>query len=118
MLLCRSLLAGPSSEPREESSGIASELTEQQFNDLMLFGMRAMGLRVGIEDIRNTPGYAEVAEMVATGLNLKGLLCAELIEIRPLRLESKYEATCIAYEGGSAKKSYVIDALNGVAFEQ
>ena len=56
--------------------------------------------------------------MIATGLNGNGLLCASIREIRALRLPGKYEVTCVAYRGGSGTKTYVIDALNGVAFQQ
>jgi hypothetical protein len=78
--------------------------------------MKAMGFNVGMDKVKNVLSTPEVHEMVATGLNLNGHLCAELVEIRPLKVQSTYEATCIAYRGGTAKKQYVIDALKGVAF--
>ena len=59
---------------------------------------------------------AETKKMVATGLNLNGHLCAELTSIKPLKIKSTYEASCVAYRGGNAQKSYVIDAKKGVAF--
>ena len=93
-------------------------LTEDQRRELMLFGMKAMGLNVGLGDIENTPSNTEIAEVIETGLNLNGHLCAALVSIRPLELEHTYEAVCVAYRGGSAQKSYVIRALEGIAFEQ
>lgn len=80
--------------------------------------MRAMGAKVGVEDVKNALGKAEVDKMVATGLNLNGHLCAELVEVRALRLDAQYEATCVTYGGGSSKKTYLIDALNGIAVEE
>ena len=93
-------------------------LTEGQRSELMVFGIKAMGLNVGLADIKNIPSNAEVAEVVETGLNLNHHLCAALVSIRPLELEHTYEAVCIAYRGGSAQKYYVIRALDGTAFEQ
>ena len=94
----------------------AASLSDTQKKELTLFGMKAMGLNVGIGHVKKVLPDPEVNEMVATGLNLNGHLCAELITVRPLKVESTYEATCIAYRGGSSKKSYIIDALKGVAF--
>jgi len=94
----------------------ADSLSDTQKKELTLFGIKAMGLNVGIAQVKNVLSTPEVNEMVATGLNLNGHLCAELILILPLKVKSTYEATCIAYRGGSAKKSYIIDALKGVAF--
>jgi hypothetical protein len=94
----------------------AESLSDVQKKELMLFGMKAMGLNVGINHVKNVLSISEINEMVATGLNLNGHLCAELVAIRPLKVKSSYEATCIAYRGGNAKKEYVIDALKGLAF--
>ena len=94
----------------------AGSLSDTQKKELTLFGMKAMGLNVGIEQVKKVLPTPEVNKMVATGLNSNGHLCAELISILPLKVTSTYEATCIAYRGGSSKKSYIIDALKGVAF--
>lgn len=94
----------------------AGPLSDTQKKELTLFGMKAMGLNVGIGHVKKVLSVPEVNEMVATGLNLNGHLCAELIAVRPLKVKSTYEATCIAYRGGSSKKFYIIDALKGVAF--
>jgi hypothetical protein len=93
-----------------------AQLTTEQKKELMLFGMKAMGLNVGVEDIKNVPNNAGVEKVVATGINLNGHLCASLKSIRPLEVESAYEVTCVAYRGGSARKDYVVDALEGTAF--
>jgi hypothetical protein len=94
------------------------KLTAEHHKELIVFSMRAMGTRVTPADVKGSLSRGEVVELVAAGLNLNGHLCAELIGLRALELESKYEATCIVYRGGSAQKSYIIDAPQGVAFEQ
>ncbi len=94
----------------------AADFTTGQKKELTVFGMKAMGLNVGISDVKNILSASEIEQMVATGLNLNGHLCAQITDIRPLKVKSTYEVTCIAYRGGSAKKSYVVDALKGVAF--
>lgn len=59
----------------------------------------------------------ELKELTATILNLNGLLCAEVVRIQPLALEGKFEVTCVAYRGGTAQKTYILDANRGTAFE-
>ncbi len=93
-------------------------LTPEQHKELIVFGMRAMGARVTPSDVKNPLTREKVEALVATGLNLNGHLCAEMVDLRPIQLKSKYEATCITYRGGSATTTYIIDALQGVAFEQ
>jgi len=97
------------------SSAQSVSLSDIQKKELTLFGMKAMGVNVDISQVINVPSTPEVHQMVATGLNLNGHLCAELVAIRPLNVKSTYEATCIASRGGSAQKSYTIYALKGVA---
>lgn len=99
-------------------SGLAqgASLSDTQKKELTLFGMKAMGLNVEIGHVKKILSGSEVNEMVATGLNLNGYLCAEVIAVRPLKVKKFYEATCIAYRGGSSKKFYIIDALKGIAF--
>jgi len=94
----------------------AGSLSNVQKKELTVFGMKSMGLNVGIDSIKKILSIQEINEMVATGLNLNGLICAELTTINPLKIKSTYEVTCIAYRGGSSKKSYIIEALKGVAF--
>lgn len=93
-------------------------LTEDQRRELTLFGIKAMGVNAGPGDVKSTLSDAELAEVISAGLNLNGHLCAALVTIRPLELEHVYEAVCVAYRGGTAEKSYVIRALEGIAFEQ
>jgi hypothetical protein len=92
------------------------KLNESQRKELTLFSMKAMGLNVEIKDVKKVLSPIEVNELVATGINLNDHLCAEVIEVRPLKMKSRYEAKCIAYRGGTATKHYIIDALKGVAF--
>ena len=55
------------------------ELTSIQKKELMLFGMKAMGLKVGIEDIKKEQSMADIEKLVATGLNLNRHLCAQIV---------------------------------------
>jgi hypothetical protein len=57
-------------------------------------------------------------QMVATMINLNRLLCAEVVEVRPLSVANQVEVTCVTYRGGSARKAYVLDTVTGKAFEQ
>jgi GTP:adenosylcobinamide-phosphate guanylyltransferase len=96
---------------------IASDLTALQTKELTVFAARAMGANVGVADIKNVSSRKEVEQMVTAGLNINGLLCAEITDIRPLKVRSAYEVTCVAYRNGSAKKAYIVDALKGSAYE-
>jgi hypothetical protein len=97
---------------------VAGDLSPQHKKELSVFGIRAMGLQVGVADITNVLSRAELNELVATGLNLNGHLCAQVVDMSPLKRQNTYEVSCIAYRGGKAKKSYVLEALKGIAFEQ
>lgn len=59
----------------------------------------------------------ELKTLTATILNLNGLLCAEVTDIRPLEIKNLFEVTCIAYRGGSATKTYIMNAAEGTAWE-
>ncbi|MDD2725325.1 MAG: hypothetical protein PHH59_15065 [Methylovulum sp.] len=100
------------------SEVFATDLSAQQGKELTVFFGRAMGAQVEVSDIKDVPDQAGIKEMVKGGLNLNSLLCAEIVRILPLELLGKYEVTCVAYGGGSAQKIYIVDALNGRAFEQ
>jgi len=90
-----------------------------QRRELTVFGIRGgLGIVVGPGDLHEVPSGGDLETMIATGLNGNGFLCASISEIRALSLRGKYEVTCVAYRGGSGTKTYVIDALTGVAFEQ
>lgn len=59
----------------------------------------------------------QAKEMAATMLNLNKLLCASVVEIRPLAMNPDvHEVTCIEYRGGSAKKVYHLDSKTGKAW--
>lgn len=94
---------------------LAGELSTQQKKELTVFGMKATGLNVGIVDVKKVLSTSEIEQIVAAGLNSNGLLCAQITDIRPLKVKSAYEVTCIAYRGGTATKTYIVDALNGTA---
>ncbi|MDP1652389.1 MAG: hypothetical protein Q8L56_06675 [Rhodocyclaceae bacterium] len=98
------------------TTSYAAELSTQNKKELSVFGMRAMGARVGVGDVKNVLTRPEIEKLVQAGLNLNGHLCAQITDIRPLRISGTYEVTCVAYQGGSAKKTYVLEALKGVAF--
>jgi len=83
--------------------------------ELIWFGMNAMGLRTGIDSIKKVLPMKDVHNMIKTGLNMNGMLCAEITDLVPLRMKYTYEVTCIAYRGGTKTKSYVINAQRGVA---
>lgn len=95
----------------------AAGLTAEQSKELTVFGGKAMGANVGVADIKNVITGADLNKLVATGINLNQFLCATVTDIRPLKVESTYEVTCIAYRNGTAKKAYIVDALKGIAFE-
>jgi hypothetical protein len=92
------------------------KLSESQRKELTLFSMKAMGLKVSISDVKKALPANEVNELIATGINLNDHLCAKVLEVRPLKMKSRYEVKCTSYRGGTSTKHYIIDALNGVAF--
>lgn len=104
------LAAGPS-----EAAGT---FTIDQRRELAFFALKAMGMASSPAAVKNVPDGDELNTLVATGLNLNGHLCAELLSITPLKLAGKYESTCTAYRGGSVRKTYIIDTAGGTAFEQ
>jgi hypothetical protein len=98
-------------------SSFAAPLTSEQQKDLVVFAAKSMGIRIDSSPMKTQLSEAELHKLVATGLNLNKHLCASITDLRPLKVKSTYEATCIAYRDGTAKKTYVIDGLNGLAFE-
>ncbi len=94
-----------------------AELTEKQIMELTVFGGKAMGANVSTSDVNNILSEQELNKLVAVGINLNSLLCASVTEIKPLKIDGRYEVTCVAFRSGTAKKAYVVDALKGVAFE-
>jgi hypothetical protein len=95
----------------------AAKLTPAQRVQLAVFGMKAMGLPVSAKDVGKVPNSKETLEMTATGLNLKGHLCATVVSITALKVAGGFEVTCIANRGGTAKKSYTVDSNSGAANE-
>ena len=58
-------------------------------------------------------------EMIALLLNLNSLLCAEVVEVNPLKVRpGVLEVKCIEYRGGTATKNYIVDTNDGSAFPQ
>ena len=99
------------------SAAYSSDLSVKQKKELTVFFGRAAGNQAKVEDIVNVMPQNKVQEMVQSGLNLNGFLCAQIVHILPLELSGKYEVACIAYGGGEAQKTYIVDALNGTAFK-
>lgn len=95
----------------------ASDLNVEQRTELTVFGLRAMGMNAGIRDVKAVPTNSEVEKLVSAGINLNRHLCAQITDIRPLKVRGAYEVTCIAYRGGSAKKAYLLESLKGIASE-
>ena len=94
------------------------DLSIDQQKELTVFGIRgAFGVSMGPNDVKKVLSGGDLELMIATGLNGNDLLCASIKEVRALTLRGKYEVTCVAYRGGSSTKTYIIDALNGFAFE-
>lgn len=68
---------------------------------------------------KHEPTFEDLKDVTASIINLNGLLCAEVIDTRPLKVrEDIYEVTCIEYRGGSGKKTYIMDIANGTAWAQ
>lgn len=65
------------------------------------------------------PSKTESGETIATIINLNGLLCAKVTDVRPLRVQADvYEVTCIEYRGGTGTVRYIVNADTGLAFKQ
>lgn len=52
-------------------------------------------------------------EMMATFLNLKGQLCAKVVNVAKLSLPDSYEVRCIEYRGGTGTVDYVVNVKSG-----
>ena len=59
----------------------------------------------------------DTSELIATMLNLNGLLCASVVDFRKLQVADQYEVTCIEYRGGSGTARYILDLSTGKAFK-
>ena len=94
----------------------AESISDYQKKELTVFSMKAIGVNASIGMVKNVMSDSEVNHMVAAGINANGYLCADVVDIIPLKMKSKYEIECIAYRSGRVKKSYIIDSIQGVAF--
>lgn len=56
---------------------------------------------------------ADVDEMLATFINLKGYLCAKVEKVSPLAQRDTYEVRCIEYRGGSGTVDYIVNVKSG-----
>jgi len=67
-------------------------------------------------------GYGSAAlrehgEVIATVLNLNGLLCARVVAVEPLQVSSDaFEVTCVEYRGGTGTVRYIVNAADGTAY--
>lgn len=60
---------------------------------------------------------SDLKKMTKLILNTNGLLCADVIDIRPLKVrDNVYEVECIEYRGGQNRKTYIMDAAKGTAW--
>jgi hypothetical protein len=89
------------------ATSYAAGLSIQQKKELTVFGGRAMGAQVGVGDVKEVMSRSDIEQMVQAGINLNGHLCAQIVDIHPLKVSGAYEVSCIAYRGGSAKKSLI-----------
>ncbi|TJU88531.1 MAG: hypothetical protein E5Y10_16045 [Mesorhizobium sp.] len=58
----------------------------------------------------------ELKSVMAALINSNGYLCAEVTDIRPLRIDKRFEVTCIEYRGGSGIVRYIFNGEDGSAF--
>lgn len=72
---------------------------------------RAAGVDSRPEEPRASTAEAE--DLLATLINLNGMLCAEVISVTPLRTRDRYEVECIEYRGGRHRATYVVDVSRG-----
>jgi len=66
--------------------------------------------------VANDPQFDQARQEVAALINSNGQLCAEVVDVRPLRMrENVFEVTCVEYRGGSSRVRYLVDGPNGTA---
>ncbi len=112
------LARGMPTPPSPDYTNSPQGLTTNQRKELTTFLVRAFGVRLGPGDVKNVPSRSDLDTMISAGLNVNGHLCASVKEIWPLSLQGMYQVKCVAYRGGSGTKTYIVDALKGIAFEQ
>ena len=66
----------------------------------------------------STAHAGEAEELMATVLNLKGQLCAKVVNISKLSIPDTYEVRCIEYRGGSGTVDYIVNVKSGEVFKR
>jgi hypothetical protein len=95
---------------------IASELSDKDRMNMMLFFHHAMGLsQIKAADVKSLPSPEGAKTVLAAGLIIQGKLCASVIRITALPNDGFYEVTCVAVAGGRAEKTYLVDPESGKA---
>ena len=95
----------------------AFALSNMNKKELMVFGMKSMGMNISVDKVKNIPSEKKIFEVVATGINVNGYLCAQITKVSPLKVAGGYEVICIANRGGTSTKSYTVNSNNGKAHE-
>lgn len=75
-------------------------------------------LQVQKEDAVPNQIDGEKAKVLAASMaNMNGHLCAEVVEIRPLKVRPEiHEIVCIEYRGGTGRKMYLLDTKKGTVW--
>ena len=61
----------------------------------------------------------EHGELIATAINLNGLLCAKVVSATPIAVQSDvFVVTCIEYRGGRGRVEYIVNAKTGDAYRR
>jgi hypothetical protein len=71
---------------------------------------------LGVSQSASSQGQRDVGEMIATAINLSGNLCAQVVNVAPLRVgggDKVFEVECIEYRGGRGTVRYILDTRNG-----
>lgn len=63
-----------------------------------------------------TAHAGEAEDVAALMLNLNGLLCAEVVDLRALKQDNVYEVQCVKYRGGTKEVTYILDMNSGNAW--
>jgi hypothetical protein len=60
-----------------------------------------------------TAAAGDAEETAAMMLNLDGLLCAEVTDLRALKQKDVYAVSCVKFRNGSEQATYVLDMSSG-----
>ncbi len=88
-----------------------------EINDMKAILIASILVISSMTSVAHALDREELKTLTATILNLNGLLCAEVTDIRPLQIKNIFEVTCIEYRDGTATKTYMMDAAKGTAWE-